>query len=302
MKRILLTGATGFIGRQCLAAVMRRGHAVHATSSRAPTADAAGVTWHPVDLFDVAGAKALFHDVAPTHWLHLAWHVPPGEFWTSPENTRWVETSKRLLDEFIEAGGQRAVMAGTCAEYEWSGAMCDERVTPLRPATFYGSCKLELAEWIEQRAAAAGIQSAWGRVFYVYGPHEHRLRFVPAMIRSALTGSPIECRTPAAVRDLMYVEDLGDAFAALLDSDVCGAVNLSTGRGIALGEVVQRIEQTAGQMISREDHAGDVSDVVIGNNARLVNEVGWQPAFDLDAGLRRTLEWWQSQLLMERNA
>lgn len=303
MSRILLTGATGFIGRHCLAALVRRGHAVHATSSRAQIAAEDGVRWHQIDLFDVAAADALFRGVAPTHWLHLAWHVPPGEFWTSPDNARWVEASKRLLDQFIEAGGRRTVMAGTCAEYEWNGAMCDERVTPLRPATLYGACKLELAESVERRAASAGIQSAWGRIFYVYGPHEPPERFVPTMVRGALGGPKVACRTPAGIRDLMFVEDLGDAFAALIESDVCGAVNLSTGVGIALGEVLRRIEQAAGGLRSADvyrSHASD--DCVVGSNARLAREVGWSPSYDLDTGLRRTIDWWQAQLLMERNS
>ena len=57
--------------------------------------------------------------MAPTHLLHLAWYAEPGLFWRSPENLRWVEASLRLLRAFAEHGGQRAVMAGSCAEYAW---------------------------------------------------------------------------------------------------------------------------------------------------------------------------------------
>jgi len=136
MSRILLTGATGFIGRHVLPRLQGDVHAV--TRHASPAGD--GVTWHRADLL---ASAAIVTEVRPEVLVHLAWYVEPGRYWTAPENIRWVEASLALLRAFAAAGGRRAVLAGTSAEYDWQalGGRCHEQRTPLRPATLYGAAK-----------------------------------------------------------------------------------------------------------------------------------------------------------------
>ena len=146
--------------------------------------------WHRADLLDPAAARTLVEQVRPTHLLHLAWYAEHGLFWTSTENVRWVEASLRLLRAFGEAGGERAVTAGTCAEYDWSaGGLYVEGASPLAPATLYGTCKHALRlvgeAWCEQN----GIEFAWGRVFLLFGPGEHPERLVPAVAQAVAGGT-----------------------------------------------------------------------------------------------------------------
>ena len=96
MKRVLLTGATGFVGRHCLQPLLERGYEVHALTSRpVPTTEQDGVHWHLLDL--LAPRPLSLEQIQPTHLLHLAWYAVPGKYWTSPENVRWVEASLALL-------------------------------------------------------------------------------------------------------------------------------------------------------------------------------------------------------------
>ena len=60
-------------------------------------------------------------DLRPSHLLHFAWYVTPGKFWTSPENIDWLQASLDLVTSFLDCGGERSVIAGTCAEYDWTG-------------------------------------------------------------------------------------------------------------------------------------------------------------------------------------
>ncbi|MEA2334601.1 MAG: hypothetical protein QOG40_1091, partial [Solirubrobacteraceae bacterium] len=140
MSRVLLTGSTGFVGRHTLEALVRGGHEVHAVArSAGPPTD--GVSWHTVDLLDPAApGAALISDVEPEMLVHLAWYAAHGSFWSSTQNLRWVECSLALLRAFAAAGGRRAVIAGTCAEYDWSQECLDEDA-PLNPATLYGAAK-----------------------------------------------------------------------------------------------------------------------------------------------------------------
>jgi nucleoside-diphosphate-sugar epimerase len=301
LKRILLTGASGFIGRHCTASLRSRGYEVHAVTSASPPEAPEGVRWHRVDLLDPAQIGAVVGAVEPTHLLHLAWYVAPGSFISSPANLAWVQASLELLRQFSEHGGQRVVMAGSGYEYDWTAEQpCTEAHTPTIPNTFYGVCKQALCELVTAYSGVAGISSAWGRIFFLYGPHEHPDRLVSSIIRSLLRGEPARCSHGRQIRDYLYVGDVASALVALLDSEVQGPVNIASGRPIALkdlattiGERLRRPELIAlGAIPARANDA----PVVVADTTRLNLEVGWQPSYDLEAGLGETIRWWAEQL------
>jgi nucleoside-diphosphate-sugar epimerase len=302
-KRVLVTGATGFIGLHTLAPLRARGYEVHAVSSRAPgAANAAGtdgVVWHRADLLSPEGAAGLLAELRPSHLLHLAWYVVPGKLITAPENFAWVTASLDLIRRFSESGGRRVTVCGSGYEYDWGYGYCSEKLTPAVPNTVYGACKQALGTLVESFAAQAGLSAAWGRVFFLYGPNEHPDRLVSSVIRSLLRGEPARCSHGRQIRDYMHVQDVADGLVALLDSDVGGAFNVSSGEATTLREIVL----TIGRLIGREDliqlgalpaRANDTA-LVVGDNSRMTAETGWKPRYDLESGLRQTIEWWQRQ-------
>ena len=119
MKKVLLTGARGFIGRHCLPLLTANGYEVHAVSSAKQERRSGDPHWHQVNLLDPGEVMDLIERVRPTHLLHFAWYSIPGKYWDSIENCRWVEASHFLLNMFANKGGHRVVIAGTCAEYDW---------------------------------------------------------------------------------------------------------------------------------------------------------------------------------------
>lgn len=303
MRRVLVTGATGFVGRHCPAELAARGYEVHAVTSReaGPGLEAPGVVWHRADLLGRGAARALVGAVGPTHLLHLAWYAEPGKFWASAENFRWVSASLELFEAFAAAGGRRVVAAGTCAEYEWGGeAPCVEGATPLRPATVYGACKHATRVVLEAFAAQRGLSAAWGRVFFLYGPHEHPARLVSSVTRSLLRGEPARCTHGRQVRDFLHAGDVGRAFVSLLDSDARGPVNVASGEPVALREVVSALGELTGrpelvELGAVEAPAGEPA-VLVADATRLRAEAGWAPARTLRDGLAETVEWWRREL------
>jgi nucleoside-diphosphate-sugar epimerase len=303
MKRLLLTGATGFIGRHCLPLLMAKGYEVHAVSSSRNLNSFSDVEWHSVDLLNVQSLSDLVARVRPTHLLHLAWTTAPGQYWTSLENVRWVQASLELLQQFAAHDGQRAVLAGTCAEYDWSDGHCSESDTPLRPQTLYGVSKHALQLLTESFAERAGFSAAWGRIFFLYGQHEHPERLVSYVIRSILQREAVLCSHGEQVRDFLYVKDVAAAFVALLESDVRGAVNIGSGEAVALKNLIHKIaDKLHGREFVRLG-AVKVSSaepaLLLPAVERLRKEVGWSPRYSLDEGLEETVDWWKEILRRE---
>lgn len=299
-KKVLLTGASGFIGRHCLPLLQDKGYEVHAVSSKATKAEgAANLTWHQADLLDRDQVTGLLAQVKPTHLLHLAWYGLPKKYWTSPENFRWVTASLNLLESFAMCGGERVVVAGTCAEYDWQDGHCSEYTTKLLPATVYGAAKQGLYTILNAYAREHKLSAAWGRLFFIYGPYEYPDRLVPSVIGSLLRNETVPCSYGDRQRDFLYVGDAAAALVSLLDSEVSGPVNIASGKAVALKTIACRIAQKLGRADSVDldaisGTAGN-TPLLVANVERLQNEVGWVPRFDLDQGLDSTIDWWKSQ-------
>lgn len=306
-RRVLVTGASGFIGRHALAPLLQRGFEVHAVTSReAPPPNALPeLRWHRADLLDPGGHRELIAAVDPSDLLHLAWYAEHGRFWTSTENLRWSAATIALVQAFAEGGGRRAVLAGSCAEYRWGEpGPCVEGVTPLDPATLYGTAKNATRALLEAGAGELGIELAWGRVFFLYGPDEAPGRLVAAVARALVAGARAQTGDGMQIRDFMHVADVAGAFAALLDSGVTGAVNIGGGEGRPLRDVIEAIGAAAGRpelldIGALPPRPGDPHELVA-DVARLRDEVGFVPSIGLDDGIARTVAWWRLQCATKR--
>jgi nucleoside-diphosphate-sugar epimerase len=299
MKRVLLTGASGFIGRHCVAPLVARGFEIHASSRSLPKDGDPRVTWHAADLLQPGAAAELLKTVQPTHLLHLAWFVVPGKLITAPENFDWVRASVELVRSFADAGGKRLSVCGSGYEYDWNYGYCTEGLTPAVPDTIYGACKHALHEMVRNFAANRELSLAWPRVFFLYGPHEHPQRLVSSVILSLLKNEPARCSHGRQVRDYMHAQDVADGLVAVLDSDFTGPINVTSGQATTLREIVL----TVGRLIGRPEliqlgalpaRANDLP-MVVGSNARLT-ALGWKPQFDLESGLAQTIDWWRQTI------
>jgi nucleoside-diphosphate-sugar epimerase len=301
MTRVLVSGAGGFVGLPLLAQLTRTDREVHALSTRARPSTPAGVHWHVLDLADGAAVEELMNELAPEQLVHLAWCTEHGRFWHVPENVVWVERSLQLMRAFVRRGGQRMVMLGTCAEYDWSSidGPLAEASSPVAPATLYGIAKDALRRVAEGYAEQQGVELAWGRLFLLYGPREAPRRLVASVIRALLAGKPAETGSGERIRDFLHVEDAAGAVAALLDSSVVGAVNIASGVGLSVQELVDRIVEAVGppKLVRRGalvDRAGEPL-LLMADVSRLRDEVGYLPRWTLADGLLATVRWWEEQ-------
>jgi nucleoside-diphosphate-sugar epimerase len=302
-----VTGAAGFIGRSSLEPLRAAGFEVCAVLS--PRADAGAalpeIEVRHVDLTDPAAVDALLEAAKPTHLLHFAWIATPGLYWQSEENYRWLSASRHLLAAFGRSGGVRAVMAGSSAEYDWSRVdVCHERSSPLADetgtATPYAACKIAMQRSLEEYGHSHGVSTAWGRIFFQYGPGEHRDRLIASVIVNLLAGREARCTHGRQIRSFLHVADVGAAFAALVASPVEGPVNIGSSDRIAIAELLERVAREIGRpdllkLGARPAPPGEPA-VLVPDIGRLREEVQWSPRWRLDEGLKDTVRWWRARL------
>ena len=299
MKKVLLTGASGFVGRHCLPALLVRGYQVHAVASQnqVPPPAPSEVRWHIADLLDKAQTSALLAEVRPTHLLHCAWYAVPGKYWTATENFRWVEAGQHLLRAFADEGGRRVVGVGSCAEYDWTDGHCSELATRLQPVTTYGACKHAFQILLTAFSRQAEISSAWGRLFFLFGPHEPAERLVASVVQSILREQSALCTHGRQIRDFLCVEDAADALVALLDSNVEGPVNIASGQPVSVADVIQEIanqlERPNLVQLGARPAPETEPPLLSADIARLRDEVEWSPRYDLATGIAETIDWWK---------
>jgi nucleoside-diphosphate-sugar epimerase len=298
MKKVLITGASGFVGRNCVPLLVAKGYEVHATThQRLLKQVSPGICWHEADLLSPGIVANLVHRIQPDALLHLAWYAVPGKFWEARENLDWVRASQELLSAFTENGGKRLVAAGSCAEYDSTAGECVENMTPLLPATLYGKSKHAVEEFIQSSTRKSGPSFAWGRIFFMYGPNEPPTRVVAYVIRCLLQEEPALCSKGTQNLDFLHVEDVASAFIALLESEVQGPVNIGSGEANPLRVVLEEIgrQMQRSELIQFGAHQPEAQPVSYwAKTQRLTKEVGWTPQYNLTSGLAQTINWWRN--------
>jgi nucleoside-diphosphate-sugar epimerase len=207
---------------------------------------------------------------------------------------------------FGEAGGERAVLAGTVSEYgESADGICRES-DPAAPDNLYGRSKALLGAEALEVCAGLGVSAAWARIFFAYGPHEHPARLVSSVAISLLGGERARCSHGRQLRDYLYTRDIGAALARLLDSDLGGVINVGSGTVIELRELVALVAEAAGNPELVEFGAIPPGPAqaprIEADVTRLRDELGFEPAYDHETGVRETVDWWRARLMAPATA
>lgn len=291
MSRVLLTGASGFVGSRTIEPLLNAGFNIVAAGRRGLSHPK--VAFEVVDLLDQSSRRRLVRSAEATHLLHLAWIADPPNYWRSPANLDWAAATLDLVRLFREVGGRRMVAVGSCAEYQWCTSRFVEAETPCRPATLYGVAKDATRRLFTAFADEQGISAAWARLFYLYGPNEKRGRLVADAIAALRAGTIFPTSLGLHKRDYLHVDDAAAALVALLASGVEGPVNIASGQALPIRKILERLaaEIGNGDCLKFGERSLSASEpaIIEGDTARLVQEVGFRPFFNIASGLTDTV-------------
>ena len=292
---VLVTGGNGFIGRSCLNILQNFDCTVVACGrSSRPVWISEDIDWHQVNLLNLDDRQELFKQFKPSHLLHLAWCTDPGNFWNDRQNLTWTAASIDLLSSFILAGGKHFVGAGSCAEYDWDFGYLSENQTPLNSKTLFGKCKQAFSDVALKYCEEAQIKGSWGRVFYVYGPHEKPERLVPGLIQKLKAKHRAPVSSGTQIRDYMFVDDVANCFVKMISSDFTGAVNIGSGQPLRIREIISTVAEQLDavdlvEFGSVPQRAGD-PPIILADTHILSNELGFQTSINLDVGIGQTIQ------------
>lgn len=297
--RVLVTGAAGFIGSHVTRILVSRGDEVivleRPGADKSRISDVVGrLEYRECDLGDTPLLQTTVSQTRPEMCAHMAWYTVHGKYWHAPENLDCVMNSLVLVRLLADCGCKRILVAGTCAEYDWSHERLIEGVTPCIPRTLYGASKYALFLMLEKFCAMRSMPLAWPRYNFIYGPGEHPARLVPTIVRKLLSGKDVPLTHGLQKRDFLYVEDVASATVAVLKSSVCGPVNIGSGQPVAIREVAETISRIIGGsgrlLFGAVPVSADEPDALMPDVGRLNNEVGWQHHLSLAEGIQRTID------------
>lgn len=287
-KKVLLTGVTGLIGKEIIEPLKNMGFEISALTIDENNPDN-GVNWIKCNLFDENSVKQAFEQVKPTHLLNFAW-ATTGDYLSSAINFEFVKAGLNLLKYFKENGGQRVIYVGTCFEYKFKDEPLKES-DPVNPQTLYAVCKNSLHEMAEEFCKINNISFGYGRIFYVYGHGENEKRLTAHLIKTLSNNGEVIINNGDLIKDYMYTKDIAGGFAAFLNSNVTGTVNMCTGIGISLKEYSTYIAQKLGKekYLTVKQEQTNQPPVIVGDNSRLVNEVGYKIQYSFEKAIDEIL-------------
>lgn len=302
-KRVLVTGAAGFVGANLIRRLVEGGAQVHAVVRSADglwrIEDVIpALRLHVLDLQDRAGTEQIIHQTRPEIVFHLA--AMAGHPSTPEERERLLRSTvlatANLLDAVERLDFERFVHLGSSLEYGPRDRPLKESDLP-QPVTFRGAVKAAATLLCLQFARAAARPVVVLRPFSVYGYFEAPGRLIPILIRTALCDGEIDLTAPGYRRDLVFVEDVVQACLLAIEAENVGGeiINIGSGKQWSNEEVVELVEAACGKRIRVRHGAYSArpSDTThwVAEIRKAQELLAWQPAHTLPAGLEKTVSW-----------
>jgi nucleoside-diphosphate-sugar epimerase len=309
-RRVLITGASGFIGSHLTRRLVADGAIVHALTSTVSSVYPARlleirdqITLHEASLDDRGAMQFLADEVKPEYIFHLGAYTHVGKSWHRTDECIQVniQGTVNLLMAVEPHGFTRFLNTGTSEIYGDIDVPFteDDQVHPISP---YSVSKHAAEEYCRLFADARDLPLVRVRPFNAYGPMQSPDRIIPEIITRGLQGQELKMTQGIQTREFNYVEDLADGFVHLATApEIDGGIfNLGCGREVSMRDLATLILELMGNPITAEFGALPERPIEIyrmhASTEKTTNQVGWTSKISLEDGLERTIAWYRENL------
>ena len=297
--RVLITGATGFIGLPLTLRLVEQGHKILALS-RKPFKLEKPISWLNADLSSPLTYQEEIRLFKPEVLIHLAWQdIPDFSFEKSKNN---LNNSLNFLSFIINLGScKKIIVSGSCFELDKLYGECLESEAG-KPRDNFTWAKHSLRMWLEIECKKENIQLGWMRIFYVYGPRQRTQSLVPSILTNLKNGKLPHISSPKNSNDFVFIEDVIEAFSkAALMHYPSGIYNLGSGTATSILDVCSVAERivTGTDILSRQlkKEIVDTSTNIDfwASCTRAKEYLNWKSSTTIEEGIKKTWLWLRNQ-------
>jgi len=299
--KLLITGATGFIGQHLVNKLIEQGHIVLAVSRSAASLS---TNDYPDKLFYLQSSLKLENNTIerimefePEVLIHLAWEkIPDFSFETSFENLQNQITFFRNLFSIVSL--KKIIVTGSCWEFNKKIGVCAESDTCVS-SNYFTWAKNSLRDFLQFECLQKNINFIWTRVFYVYGPQQRKGSLIPSVIENIQNGLVPELKTPSNSNDFIYVDDVADGLIQFAVKDVpSGIYNLGSGESVPIIDVVSKIEillhdeETLTRALLENTTHSSFKDIdFCADMVKTFTTLNWHPQTNLVSGIEKSINY-----------
>lgn len=309
-KRVIITGATGFVGANLVHRLLRDGHDVHlfVRENYNPwriESIRSEMHLHEVDLGNIETLTMAVRRIQPDWIFHLAAY---GSYSSQTDLHKMVQTNVvgtvNLVEACLKVGFEAFINTGSSSEYGFKDYAPSEKEW-LEPNSHYAVTKASATLFCRYTAQFQNVHLVTLRLYSVYGPYEEPTRLIPMLILHGLKGELPPLVNPNVVHDFIYIDDVIEAYvltASVLEQEPGAIYNVGTGVQTAMGEVVKTARQVL--EIDVEPNWGSMPNrhwdihVWVADNKKIREELGWYPKYNFEQGFRLMLNWFHSNPTM----
>ena len=313
-RRVIVTGAGGFIGSHLVQTLVAQGAIVRAFVHYNARNDWGNLEHLPVEVLGeveviggdvqdpfsvaraVAGSEIVFH-LAALIGIPYSYRAPKTYVDTNVMGTL------NVLEAALRSGAERVVHTSTSETYGTAQYRPIDEEHPLQGQSPYSASKIGADKIAESYYRSMGLGVTTLRPFNTYGPRQSLRAVIPTIIAQALHGDTVKLGSLEPVRDFTFVTDTARAFTAVATADgvVGQTLNAGSGQGITIGDLARlilRLTDSEAKLVHDEQRvrpeASEVFELLC-DAGRLREFTGWRPTVRLDAGLEATIAWMQSR-------
>lgn len=293
--RVLVTGATGFIGTPLCKVLVDRGHDVMGISRKSPTdrAQLCGATHVTYRMGETLPESVV--SFSPEVMVHLSWNGIPD--FSSDTCTTNVTTQIQFLAETERLSRLRKILvAGSCSEYGAQRGLCQE-TDRNPPDSYFSWAKQTLCDYFHLVCKERSVRLLWFRIFYVYGPGQRSAALIPTLLRAFRSGQEPNIRNPNAANDFIFIDDVVNALVLGIEQDdAVGILNLGSGRQSTVLEVSQVAERLVSRTVTslgsfvEGPPDQEMQPTMVADVSQTKSVLAWEPKVGLAEGIARTAE------------